>query len=478
MHIDEHDYWDMHVVDGCEWCNGGVDSCSGVEIDTSNPECVQGNELLSLLDQSYNSACSNGLTLDNIGYTGVDNGLITYRKDRITDGQFYKLYTGSKYEILSGDTRLHLHAVSGNTQNYAYPMSMNDDGSIALKGGFYQGFFRSGDTYSILPSELGSESVWKLDFKIRRKDYKKDGTTLNDRHPDNEGIFFYIGTRAENKWVYLYKNIPLSSSTEHDCATEDIFDLVNFEELTEDDKYDTTDGFNIDSPNDAYIESNNKFLMFDWTPNGVTIPTYSSGDKVILAYKTRRFDGNLFLYMNWTCSGYTVNNIETLEDSGSTESYSMDTFYNDIKGNALAFMVNEDGSVGYRYLVSDCDSENGYKVLSGSSYGGLVQENEWVDITAKLLGFGDSMKIKFYVNGKLKYITARLPILSLKKLDELDSKQDGVAYNISLGGGTQGLCETIMPDYMKSPTVVFPLEEHFAGTFIGDIKQFSFNVCQ
>ena len=33
---------------------------------------------------------------------------------------------------------------------------------------------------------------------------KESDKTLNDKYPNNKGIFFYIGTRAENKWIYLY----------------------------------------------------------------------------------------------------------------------------------------------------------------------------------------------------------------------------------------------------------------------------------
>ena len=88
-----------------------------------------------------------------------------------------------------------------------------------------------------------------------------------------------------------------------------------------------------------------------------------------------------------------------------------------------------------------------------------------------------SMKLYFYVDDKLKYITQELPLLNLHELDEMPEKQEGVAFNISLGGGTLGLAETVMPDYELRPTQKFPLEENFAGTFIGDIKYFKFYTC-
>ena len=65
----------------------------------------------------------------------------------------------------------------------------------------------------------------------------------------------------------------------------------------------------------------------------------------------------------------------------------------------------------------------------------------------------------------------------LKALDELYEKQEGVPYNISLGGGTQGLAETINFNYMLNPTRVYPLEKYFAGSFIGYLKTFKIYSC-
>ena len=83
----------------------------------------------------------------------------------------------------------------------------------------------------------------------------------------------------------------------------------------------------------------------------------------------------------------------------------------------------------------------------------------------------------FYVDGKLVYITKELPKLNLRPLNEEYVKQEGVPYNISLGGGTQGLAETILPNYMLNPTRVYPLEKYFAGSFIGYMKSFKFYDC-
>lgn len=88
-----------------------------------------------------------------------------------------------------------------------------------------------------------------------------------------------------------------------------------------------------------------------------------------------------------------------------------------------------------------------------------------------------SMKIFLYVNGKLCLVSKELPILELKELNDLKDKQIGVPFNISIGGGTQGLCDVIYMNYRKLPEYVLPLEKEFAGTFIGFIKSFKIYNC-
>ena len=218
--------------------------------------------------------------------------------------------------------------------------------------------------------------------------------------------------------------------------------------------------------------------MFDRTPSGITVNNYTGDEQVLLAYKNRRFTGNLFEYMDRTPTGYTANDIDMLT-SGYTDTYDNKNLYKDIYENALAFKINDDGSIGYRYLVKDCsgDTEGHFSVLEGNSLPGIIKGSEWLKINVKIKASESWMKLYFYVNGKLKYITKELPKLNLHALDELEEKQEGVPFNISLGGGTQGLLETVMPDYMSEPTKEFTLEKYFAGSFIGDLKSFKFHTC-
>ena len=50
-------------------------------------------------------------------------------------------------------------------------------------------------------------------------------------------------------------------------------------------------------------------------------------------------------------------------------------------------------------------------------------------------------------------------------------------YNISLGGGTQGLCDVIYEDFDNIPEYVLFLEKEFGGSFKGYFKSFKFYAC-
>ena len=143
----------------------------------------------------------------------------------------------------------------------------------------------------------------------------------------------------------------------------------------------------------------------------------------------------------------------------------------------MAFRITDDGEIGYRYLVKDCDNKETYSIKEAYSKKGIIKEDEWYTIHIKVEGYQHTMKLRFYVNGNLVFISSELPKLDLRKLDELDEKQESVPFNISLGGGTQGLADVILPNYMIEPYRTYPLEKHFGGSFIGYFKSFKFYNC-
>jgi len=81
-------------------------------------------------------------------------------------------------------------------------------------------------------------------------------------------------------------------------------------------------------------------------------------------------------------------------------------------------------------------------------------------------------KFKFYVNSNLIFTSKELDESIPKRLYELQEKQVGVPYNISLGGGTQGLIESLTFDGQDPEDLGLIVEKNFAGSFIGYISTF------
>lgn len=614
LRVNKDEYWDFFLnkdafIPYSFSSNQLYTKCLISHIDISNEECVQGEWLHGLKNRLWENINVTDYTLKNIGFTGVDNGLIRFRKDRISNKEFLDIYTKSKYDIKSDEKYLKLHQVSGNTLLYEYPSKI-ENGNLKLNGGFYQGFFETEcEKYKVLPSIIKSD--WHFEFVLKREEFEKESSkTLNDKYPENKGIFFYIGTRAENKWIYEYEEEDECDDLSPDNFVEDatikrkdyiignflspnpefngydtidnyindkyysdkvyddaidasIFDeYVNIDEkppiideekntftllgyccdkclseketiiihntrtnlllcgcnnvakVVKNDKniekntftccmsfgddyiddfgdlddgteylegdldisdfqHETDEGFRINLAHQYFFETDNKYLLFNRTIDGYNVDNWKEGAKIRYCGVHHRFKGNLFLLMNRTKTGYTVDNIDELIKKDDN-TYNV---YKDIYNNALAFQITDKGEIGYKYLTLDCESENKIKVIQGFSKENLIKYGEWSVINVRIKPYPNTMRLYFYVNGKLVFISKEIMKLEMRKLDEIYEKQEGVPYNISLGGGSQGLAETILPNYMLLPTKVYPIEKNFGGSFIGYIKSFKFYDC-
>jgi hypothetical protein len=545
---------------------------------------------------------------------------LKFRKDRISNKDFFKLFQENKYEIEENDYRLKLHTVSGSTLQYEYPLHF-EECDVKLNGGFFQGFFKTEcDKYQVLPSNFDNGDNIYFEFTMKKCDLEPESDkTLNDKYPENKGIFFYLGTRAENKWIYMYdendvdglencyelgvddfvedgeidkkdyiigyfntpdpdfdgydpfelgdytnykyydidlweqdpcdwddmsdyieiesdkkpKVIPCDTDLSYKrltwCCNEDDYiltpwfhgcgcpitykkehikddeynpnplngcdefgddyifdngDLMSAGEAMEyiepeldiaDFEYETDNGFKLSEANQYYFYTDNKFLFFNRTATGKTIHDWIEGTQFMYFGRKSQFTGNLFILMNRTKTGYTVNDIDKLRDQ-SANNYNP---YKDIYDNAFALRITDKGEVGYRMLTMDCENEGRDKssIIEGYSFENVIPDCEWFTLTVRFMFTSGKMKLMFYLNGKLVYISKELPKISLKKLNELYEKQEGVPFNISIGGGTQGLAETVQRNYMLNPTRTYPIEKNFAGSFIGYLKSFKMYNC-
>ena len=512
-------------------------------------------------DYSWNKSILSDKILDNIGYTGVDNGFINYERDLIGNDEFVELFMNSSFDLSTYNDKFFVTEVNGNTGVLEYPLDKKCD-YTAFKGGFYQGFFKiDGDKYQTLPHRIDDE--WNINITLRKKDYETHPNILNNRHINNKGIFFYIGTRAENKFWELYKSDSSMEKLKYDDSNEYTSDYSMYDsEVTKhqyhedepnpanrddrygdvcecldyfDDEYNpygnetcsaskneyfqddytgkgTTVGcdcpendlaiedeyiqeqLNLDevklvdsngNPLDEKgfyeIETDNKFIIFNQTKNGFTTKTWNEDYKFILTGKTDSPNINYFPYLHHAKGGYDKKDVQKLIEE---HSYKYNVF-KDIENNALCFKINDDGSISYRYLSTNCE------IIEETSQPNIINNDEWANVHIKIVRKSNEqpnecdvhykqgkMQIYIYVNGYLKLVSKELPEIILKPLNDNSERQEGVPYSMSIGGGTQGLSERILLNYYDITDYELPIEKNFAGTFIGDIKTFSFIPCK
>jgi hypothetical protein len=161
--------------------------------------------------------CNKITRLCNIGLTGIDNGLVK----NISGGTIEVntgLYTNDndKFNRYKFDRRLKLHPITGfttstnrilNDLSYNYDINIQNDNDevgnySSLNGGFYQGFYKLfGYDYQIFPERVNWG--WTAEFLLRYRWGNNTSVGLNQRYPNNKGTFFYLGSRAENKFYHF-----------------------------------------------------------------------------------------------------------------------------------------------------------------------------------------------------------------------------------------------------------------------------------
>lgn len=555
-HIDfklyEMDYWDFMLSgDGTRKTPQNPaelsGSCLTVWYDFSNTETFTSsgttNGITSLVD--WDSAVNTGYTFPSYGLTGLDNGAVMYVRPSgdTQNSVLLSALTATTLVIQSGTTAMSMTAVSGNTGQYVYPMHMASGATgeyMQLCGGFYQGFYKiDGSTYEVLPSRYNGG--WTVELWLNPNNLcTVSGQTLNDIYPDNKGFFFYIGTRAENKFWNVFNGLNTgctSGCTQPSGCTDTVTQGCTIPRETDIAILDGT-GFGIPvSPPRVNIDLiTNNFLIYgraqDYGTTNITGTTGSVfnindvpslythnglGTKLVCTY-----DGNgipvatvqewhtnntnpflIYGRANTSGTGSTCNqccgpmdglgNQTICTFSGLTEPATVLDRDSDVADNALGFRIKDDGSIGYRYLTYTgvCDNGGygtGLTMVEGYSMSGAVSANTWSHIAVRFVtNYLDDCtlavtkrrrgRLMFYVNSKLKYVVDDFPEFIAKGLVDHHAKQVGVPFNMSVGGGTQGLLESQTFDGQDPDDIGLAIERYFAGSFIGGISEFRFNIC-
>ncbi|PCI28349.1 hypothetical protein COB55_03950 [Candidatus Wolfebacteria bacterium] len=216
-------------------------------------------------------------------------------------------------------------------------------------------------------------------------------------------------------------------------------------------------------------------------------------------------NSNFFLYLG-TRSENKYYNIfsgetgQTTSSSGTSvdlsPSVSADTEINDVVLNSLGFRISGD-SIGYR-LVSgrtDCSGTTSATTIIESyskhgifdNFSGSSDSTDWINITIKWRRnkFIDQCTIDsgttrfdgtltFYLNARPVYEVKNFKEIIFRSIDTHKTKSQMVSFNLSWGGGSQGLKEsqtTSGPDSDDSSLIV---EDNFDGNLSGGISQLRF----
>ena len=548
-------------------CGAGSNSgCTAVWYDFNNLNTYANSAFTATSIYSlttWSEAVNTGYTFNTIGLTGIDNGLITFEKTTgdTSNQALLSAITASTLVIQSGDTRMKMTRVTGTTGDYVYPLTITSDTSghySSLCGGFYQGFYKiDGYNYEVLPTRVNQS--WSAEFWLKPEDVCSSvtATTLNDLYPNNKGFFFYMGTRAENKYWNIWNGADTgctSGCTVPSGCTDTLSEWCTIPK--ESDMYIIGDygvAVPLDPPQVEIDLITNPFLIYgraldDRYPlstastgtfiNEVDVVNTNTGSTCsrcsvcggvhdgLGSQTVCTYDGNGIVVVN-TAKHITNNTNPFLiygrghegrcncfSCGGNGDGYGKDTVctfsgftsetteldYNlDIIDNAIGFRIKDDGSIGYRLLsvTGQCVTANtgvvsyvsGITIEEGYSIAGVVNNNQWNYVVIKFVTDYKSDcdlktakprkgRLSFYINGKLKYFIDEFDEFIARRLIEYKDKQLGVPFNFSLGGGSQGLLESQTFDGLDPNDRDLPIQENFAGTFIGGISQFKFNLCE
>jgi hypothetical protein len=480
-----------------------------------------------LINQKIYSLC-------DVGLTGIDNGLtqsITGETLEFNTG----LYTQSAdtYNRLKFDRRLKLHPITGFTTNtnriyndnsYSYNIASGTTSSgkySSLNGSFYQGFYRLfGYDYEIFPERV--DLGWTAEFILKYR-WTGDTNGLNIRYPKNKGTFFYLGARAENKFYHFADGHPMSySAYTRPTSGLTCLDTCNCNPTYSASTY-SASTYSASTCNKVYpitgVTNYDKDVIFT-EPN----PLYDSVSNALSIQLSGDSGNPIVCVKTYTLTG-------TCETSGATINQWCSTkgIFDEFKNTS--YILNEnwvqiDAVFVRDRLIENCDLKElgGLGLLISSQYTATTADRSVELIQPKLSGetnasievvnFDQSWintknyrngNLRIYINGKIFFIIDNFEEIIPRPLNTLKERQIGVPFNISIGGGTQGLKDSLtlssctdneeiqilttnnnnlIQDPELLPTDILNntsysglttniiLEEEFGGSLVGDLSAF------
>ena len=433
---------------------------------------------------------------------------------------------------------------SGNTKETVYNIvtkTGTTEGMYQqLYGGFYQGFFKLfGYDYEVFPNRTnkGWSAEMLLKPRLENEYYPEPNqTTLNEVYPQNKNTFFYFGARAENKFYHHADGYPLSDSgyTRVTSGLSECFKtcacsntgvtnsrcIEVYEPLRYTEQHNTSCDCGCNAT--TQVPNGDKNPLLDTLSNSFSLRFSGDPSNPKICVKVLKFTGGCEVTGTCPTTGITYTTGYTISEYCSTNTI-----------NQYCKTINPSYLNQEHWLLVDCVWERntyfdecdlyyrgGLGLISNTYYvnslsnntvslieppfthtGGTIPEQiEVIDLNEKWLSEVDYRlgSLKIYVNGRLFFVINGFEEIIPRGLNTEKEKQIGVPFNISWGGGTQGLresltllgCPTTIEDlvYQQDPecmpnetlsgtslsalTTNILLEPTFAGTFEGGISQF------
>ena len=433
---------------------------------------------------------------------------------------------------------------SGNTKETIYNIVSKTGTTIGyynqLYGGFYQGFFKLfGYDYEVFPTRTNEGWTVEMLLRARQEDQyvpTTGQTTLNLTYPENTNTFFYFGTRAENKYYHHASGSPASDSGYtrvtsvlegclKTCACSNTGITYSrcvevYEPLVYTAQHNTT--CNCGCNGTTQVPNNDKDPLYDSMSNSFSLRLSGDPANPKVCVKVLTFTGGCVTTGTCPTTGITYQTGYTI-----TEHCSTNTIFNYCSTDNPLYLNKE------HWFLVDCVWERSTYYDTCDLYYrgglGLISDTEYVDSLSQntilliqppithegsppaeqveivnlnerwLIERSDRLgSLKIFVNGKLLFVINGFEEVIPRALNTEKEKQLGVPFNISWGGGTQGLRESttfeecptsltgmtyiqdpeVMPNQTLSGTSLSALttniliEPTFGGSFDGAISQF------
>jgi hypothetical protein len=380
--------------------------------------------------------------LNDYGLNQYDIGLSNDLKDdKVLNNEYLKLER--------------IGEMSGNTVDYSnYNLTVENFPSIGKvlisNGGYLLNPFKyHGYEIEYFPRQFNNGFTFETTLYV--DDYTFSGIT------NNSNIFLYLGLRAEDKFANSYTGNTVYKTKEGSTLNNSyrIYDLTNIPENTQGIKTVTT----VLTTENLYIKSNEQkdFIVNNLISDEIdlifndnllikdTDYTVNLRDKKISLTNINVVVSDK-LYINYYKLIDDVNLINI--DLSKIDNYTSDLEYG-IENNVIAFKFDKIGRIGYRKINQNRKIEQEYSeeqaVYKGWNHIVITFKPDSIDSNYEniddecLLTNPRNGTLSIFINGKEYFKKNNFiePLYNPLPIDK--SKQIGVPYNLSWGGGSVGL---------------------------------------